>query len=255
MRALLEILIAIPTPLILMVAVGLVFWKRRRLSFILIATATVLLVALSLPIVAKILARPLAAGAISSIEVMTSNSANNAAILVPTAGIFRDSNGSWWSTAAGVERAVTGQRLSQMLNMPLILSGGAPRGESQPEAKILAAQIGLSGLDVILETDAKNSYETARGVARIVTMLGGDRVLLVTSPAHVTRMAASLRRQGLVVSAVAAVLPKRESGLGPITDFLPSATGMGRSRAAIHEYLAILFYLVQGHIRTFDLVS
>ena len=255
MRALLEILIAIPTPLILMVAVGLVFWKRRRLSFILIATATVLLVALSLPIVAKMLARPLAAGAISSIEVMTSNSANNAAILVPTAGIFRDSNGSWWSTAAGVERAVTGQRLSQMLNMPLILSGGAPRGESQPEAKILAAQIGLSGLDVILETDAKNSYETARGVARIVTMLGGNSVLLVTSPTHVTRMAASLRRQGLVVSAVAAVLPKRESGLGSITDFLPSATGMGRSQAAIHEYLAILFYLVQGHIRTFDLVS
>ena len=77
MRALLEILISIPTPLILMMAVGLVFWRRRGLSLILIAIATVLLVALSLPMVAKMLARPLAAGAISSIEVTTFNSANN----------------------------------------------------------------------------------------------------------------------------------------------------------------------------------
>ena len=251
MRAVLETLIAIPTPLILMVVTGLVFWRRRRLSFVLIATATILLVGLSLPVVAKMLARPLAAGAISPVKVTTSESV---AVLVPTAGIFRDSNGRWWSTASGIERAVTGQRLSQKLKLPLIFSGGAPGGESEPEAKILATQIGLDASDVILETEAKNSYETARGIVPIVTMLGGDHILLVTSPTHVARMAASLRRQGLEVSAVAAGLHHQEASLGRITDFLPSAAGMGQSRAAIHEYLAILFYLVQGHIRTFDLV-
>ncbi|SVC23051.1 uncharacterized protein METZ01_LOCUS275905, partial [marine metagenome] len=57
MRVVLETLIAIPTPLIFMVVAGLAFWRRRRLSFILIATATILLVGLSLPVVAKMLAR------------------------------------------------------------------------------------------------------------------------------------------------------------------------------------------------------
>lgn len=235
-----------------MVAVGLAFWRRRRLSFTLITVATVLLVLLSLPVVGRVLAGLLAAEAISIFDITDSSSA---AILVPTAGMFQDSNGDWWSTAGGIERAVTGQRLSERLGLPLILSGGSPRGEPESEAKVLAAQIGLSGLEVILEKEAKNTFETGEAAARILSALGGDHVLLVTSRTHVARMSACLRRNGLQVTSVEAVFPRSRSNLGLVTDFLPSARGMATSRNAIHEYLAILFYLAQGHIEISDFAS
>ena len=252
MRSVVELLIAIPTPLILVVATGLAFWRWRRLSFTLITVGTTLLVTLSLPVVGRFLGGPLAAEATSILDITASNSA---AILVPTAGMFQDSNGDWWSTAAGIERAVTGQRLSERLNLPLILSGGAPRGESESEAKVLATQIGLSDIEVILEKEAKNTYETGEAAARILSVLGGDHVVLVTSPTHIARMAACLRQRGLQVTSVEAIVPRSKSGLGTVTDFLPSARGMARSRSAIHEYLAILFYLAQGYIEISDLAS
>ena len=80
-------------------------------------------------------------------------------------------------------------------------------------------------------------------------------MLLVTSPTHIARMAACLRRNGLQVTSVSTILPRSKADLGVLADFLPSAYGMARSRSAIHEYLAILFYLAQGHIDVSDLGS
>jgi len=175
--------------------------------------------------------------------------------LVPTAGMFQYSNVNWWSTAAGIERAITAKRLSARLGLPVIVSGGAPRGEAESEAQVLATQVGFSGVKVILENDAKNTFETGAVASRILSLLGGDHVLLVTSPTHIARMAACLRRNGLQVTSVSTILPRSKADLGVLADFLPSAYGMARSRSAIHEYLAILFYLAQGHIDVSDLGS
>ena len=138
----------------------------------------------------------------------------------------------------------------------MILSGGSPNDETRSEAEVLASQLGLFGPGIILETEARSSYETAVHAARIMKMRGGDHILLVTSSVHIARMAASLRRQGLVVSAV----PVRSWDGKPklvewISDFLPSTRGLGRSRAAVHEYIAILFYMIHGRIRASDLVA
>ena len=252
MRAVLETLIALPIPLFFLVAMGLVFWKKRRLSFALISGATVLMIGFSMPIVADFLAQPLV---LNRAPMENLNSSRNVAILVPTAGIFRDSNGKWWSNNTGIERAATGQRWSQELELPLILSGGSPNDETRSEAEVLASQLGLFGPDIILETEARNSFETAVRTARITQMLGGDHILLVTSSVHMARMAASLRRQGLVVFAVPVRPTDGKPKLEWISDFLPSTGGLGRSRAAVHEYIAILFYMIHGRIRAFDLVA
>ena len=106
MRVVLETLIALPIPLFFLVAMGLVFWKKRRLSFALITGATVLMIGFSMPIVADFLAQPLV---LNRAPMENLNSSRNVAILVPTAGIFRDSNGKWWSNNTGIERAATGQ--------------------------------------------------------------------------------------------------------------------------------------------------
>jgi hypothetical protein len=38
-----------------------------------------------------------------------------------------------------------------------------------------------------------------------------------------------------------------------LAPYLPSAAGLAGSRAALHEYLGILWYLINGHIVMADL--
>ena len=87
MRDVLETLIFVPMPLLFILLVGLVVWRHRRLSFSLICGATVLLVILSLPVTPALLIQPL------NMEPRLVGEAKPDAILVPTAGIFRDPSG------------------------------------------------------------------------------------------------------------------------------------------------------------------
>ncbi len=251
-RELLETLTTIPVPLVLMLVLGLALWRRRRASFVLIGLASLALIALSLPPAARALQRPLAAAAIA-------HGADGApapqAIVVPTAGIFADSEGRWWSSSDGIRRAVAGRRLQIETGLPLILIGGAPLGEGRAEAAVVAGQVGLAGARVIVEAEAGNSAETAAAVAKIMDRLGGSQVVLVTSPLHVARMAASLRHAGLGVTIASAAPLARPDPLGGLADFVPSAGALAASSAAVREYTAILWYLIEGHFRLIDLLA
>ena len=193
MRDLLEILIFVPMPLLFILLVGLIVWRHRRLSFSLICGATALLVILSLPVPPALLVQPL------NMEPRLVGEARPDAILVPTAGIFRDPSDRWWSNNTGIARAVKGSQLSGDYGVPLILSGGTPGGEPVSEAGVVAEQLGLGGPSLILEHGAENTWDTAVAASRIISERGGHRVLVVTSAAHAKRMAASLRAQGLEV--------------------------------------------------------
>ncbi len=246
MRPILETLLTIPIPFVFILILGIVFWKRRQLSFALIFFATCMLLLLSLPFIGAIISKPLLS---APTRVLEGNLPKEGIVLVPTAGIFADSNGHWWSNSVGIKRAVVGRELSYSLGIPLVLSGGSPRGEPRSESKVLAEQLKLDGPNIVLETTARNSYETAVKVAQIMSTYSSSNVILVTSPNHTARMVACLRSQGLSVSTV--LISKRK----PISlfSFLPSASGMGQSRNAIHEYFAILFYLLRGYINVLDL--
>ncbi|MDP6516461.1 MAG: YdcF family protein [Alphaproteobacteria bacterium] len=251
-RDLLETLTTLPVPLILMLALGLALWRRRGASVAVIGLASLSLIALSLPPAARALQRPLATAAIEFGSVLAPAPR---AIVVPTAGIFADSDGGWWSSADGIRRAVAGRRLRIETGLPLILIGGAPYGEGQAEAAVVAGQVGLGGAEVIVEGTARNTAETAAAVARIMSGLGGERVVLVTSPIHVARMAASLRGAGLGVVIAPAAPVARPRPLGGVADFVPSANALAASSAAVREYTAILWYLIKGHFRLIDLLA
>jgi len=246
MRYTLENLLSVPVPLIILLVLGVFFWNYRRLSFALIIFATGLLVILSLPVTSGLLTYPL------SMEQYLQSGQEVDAVLVPTAGIFVDPSGRWWSNNTGIVRAVAGHQLSKELNIPLIVSGGSPEREPVSEAEVLVGQLGLGGDGLIVEEGAGNTWETARAVSSIMGRLSGGRVLLVTSPAHLKRMAASLRAQGLVVSAAGAskVVVSRARLLG---GWFPTSSGLGASRAVLYEYIAILYYLTKGYISLSDL--
>ena len=244
MRYILENFLSVPVPLIILLVLGVFFWNYRRLSFVLIVFATGFLVILSLPVTSRVLTYPL------SMEQYLDSGQEVDAVLVPTAGMFLDPSGRWWSNNTGVVRAVRGRQLSQQLDIPLIISGGSPETEPVSEAEVLVEQLGLGGETLIVEKDADNTWETAVAVSSIMSSLGGGRVLLVTSPAHLKRMAATLRAQGLGVSVVASRFPnKKKAAYG----WIPSAAGMGASRGALREYIAIMYYLMNRYIKVSDL--
>ena len=258
MRELAETLVTLPIPLIAVLVLGLMAWRRRRLSLILIGSATAALVGLSMPVVASLLERPLVAAAPAF---DAAGDPPTAAIVVPTAGIYEDPAGGWWSSASSIRRAVAARKLQHDTGLPLLLIGGSPEGEDESEAMTVARQVGLIGRangnaepPVYMETGARNSAETALAAKLLLERLGGNRVVLVTTPSHIARMAASLRRAGLEVSAHPARAPaKRRRPLGAAEAYVPSAKGLALSTAAVREYVAIVWYLANGYLQISDL--
>lgn len=257
MEHILRTLATLPIPLILVLGIGILVWRRRILSRVLITAATLVLLALSLPMTGRLLEAPLinAAPVLDSVEDLGA-----AVILVPTGGIFADSTGVWWPSSASIVRAVAAVELRAATGSPLLLIGGSPRGEADSEALVVARAVGLVGPDdaprdgIILETAARNSAETAAAARPILDRLGADRVILVTSPTHVARMAASLRHLGYPVS-IHVARGKRApiQPLGALEPFVPSAGGLSRSARAVHEYLGLLWYLLNGQLTVADI--
>jgi len=257
MTEILRALSTVPIPLILVLVLGVLLGRRRRLGRILVIGATVALLAVCLPVVGRLLEAPLIAAA--PIYDVSKNS-NDAAIVVPTAGIFADASGTWWPASESIVRAVVGRKLHTTTGLPLLLIGGSPRGEAESEALVVARATGLVDANdrpvtgIYVETAAQNSTETAAAAQPILDRLGVKHVVLITSPTHTVRMSASLRHVGYSVSVhVDDDAPALVAPLGTLEPYLPSADGLSRSTGAVHEYLGILWYLLNGYLTVADL--
>ena len=230
-----------------------VAWRWRRICGRLAVLGAVLLVLSSLPAVGRLLAWPLFLG-IEERSTLTDFDADT--ILVPTAGAFRDAAGVWWPKEGTIRRVVVGLELQSRLDLPMIVSGGAPFGQDVPESLTLSRVMPWPTDRVRLETTARNSAGTARAVAAILAEDGAQKVLLVTDRNHIERMRAALRRQGLVVATIEAA--SSVSGADPGSswswrDFVPAESGMDVTAGALHEYAGIGWYLLRGYIRLRDL--
>jgi len=260
MTDILRALSTVPIPLILLLAVGVLFYRRRFFGRGLVTAATVALLAMCLPVIGRLLEAPLIAAASVYDASQNAQDANATAIVVPTAGIFADPAGFWWPASESVARAVAGRKLHAATGLPMLLIGGSPRGEAESEAMVVARATGLVDTDgtllpdVYLETAAQNSTETAAAAQPILDRLGAEHVVLVTSPTHTARMSASLRHLGYEVSIhIDEDTPMLVEPLGVLEPYIPSADGLSRSKGAIHEYLGILWYLLNGYLTVADL--
>ena len=252
MRTVFEEFLVMPLPVLWLLLLALLLWPWRRASRRLFVVSTVLFALASLPAVGKLLMWGLASGAP---PLQVADNRDFAAIVVPTGGTFADRTGRWWPGKSSILRAVAGRELQQRLQVPLILSGGAPLPGQPPEAATVAAELGLTGPTVRLETTARNSGESGAAVAAMLADQPVRRVVLVTSAPHVARMSAALRRHGLVV--VAEPLGLRPQTLTPaaweVMDFVPSNSGLKLTRGALWEYAGIAWYLATGRLSLGDL--
>jgi uncharacterized SAM-binding protein YcdF (DUF218 family) len=231
-----------PLDLIVVIAVGLALARRwPRSGHALAWLALAALAALSTPVVGDRLA-----AALESREPPLGDAAASAsgaqAIVILGGGRNRGAleYGGETVSDATLARLRYGARLAQRTHLPVLVSAGKPEGGGQSEADLMATVLerafGVTakwreGLSI-------NTLQNARFSGKILHDAGIRRIILVTSAIHMPRAEARFLAAGLaVVPAPTDYLAQSEHT--PV-DFFPSARGLYRSSAALHEWIGIL---------------
>jgi uncharacterized SAM-binding protein YcdF (DUF218 family) len=145
--------------------------------------------------------------------------------------------------------AVEGARLYRLLAEPLVIvSGGRAtgRGPGPPESQALAAALerrGVPAAAIVQESSSRTTREQAVNVGRLLQGRDGRRFVLVTVPEHMRRAVGVFRALGF--DPIPAPSPLQYGGR-PF--WRPTFYALRGSAGAIHEYLALAFYKLQGWI-------
>jgi uncharacterized SAM-binding protein YcdF (DUF218 family) len=139
----------------------------------------------------------------------------------------------------GLARIVEGVRLARRLtNARLVVSGGAPPGQSAPALGYaeLARDLGISDASLVVLDGALDTREEARSIAALV---GNAPFILVTSAYHMPRAVQELRLAG--VRPIPAPTGQLVGGSNSFSwrAWLPSSSGLRKVERALHEYAGL----------------
>lgn len=132
-----------------------------------------------------------------------------------------------------------------------ILSGGAmnPAETEHTEARTLARQLVLWGISpsrLILEEQSRNTHENAVFSRRIAIERSFAKVLMITSAFHMRRSRECFAAVDMPVDTLAA---DYRTHAWPPDSWLPRATSLQESSAALRETLGLYIYRAQGYAR------
>ncbi len=158
-------------------------------------------------------------------------------------------------TGLNMQRTFCGTDLfAQGFAQRLVLSGGDGSifGEGPREAvemKRLAVRLGVPKQAILLEEQARSTYENAVGAKRV---LGGTSVLMVTSASHMPRAMALFRKQGLDVTPAPCNYHVREwpqfwQNWDPFT-LIPDLHSLSETTMAITEVVGMIAYRITGKL-------
>ena len=158
---------------------------------------------------------------------------------------------SEWEDA---DRFFGGVELFQAGKAPLLVFTGArPSGPlgAPLEGETLTVYARALGVppDRIVTTGAvSNTEDEARAVAALLRPrpAGPTRVLLVTSAFHMSRAQQLFECAGLAIAPFPVDFQRAAGGRLRVRDFLPSAPGLQKTQAMLHELYGRLFYRVTG---------
>lgn len=238
--------------LLLLAAALVASWRGRwRLLRVCLILALVLTYGLSLPPVARTLARTLEHRYAEPARVDRSASAPFDAVVVLAGGVARRGGLRPRDelTAASLKRVICGRRLmAQGLAPVLVFSGGNadPFADHAPEAAIMAralAEIGPQPGMVQTETASRTTYENAVETKKLLGTR--TRIALVTSALHMPRAMALFAQQGFHPTAFPCgyLAGPRASG---IRDYLPDIEYLEDSTRAINEWVGLWLYRLAG---------
>ncbi len=158
------------------------------------------------------------------------------AVVVPGAARVRHGS-AWRLSPAGRRRLWAGIEQARARGLPLLVSGGARRGDGPAEAALMGARAARQApeLTVIEEGASHSTWENAVNCAAVLRRRGITDVVVVTDRPHLTRAVLSFQRQGLRVEPVAA------SRL-PAPAWMPSTGALIMLPELWYEWAALCWY-------------
>jgi uncharacterized SAM-binding protein YcdF (DUF218 family) len=131
----------------------------------------------------------------------------------------------------------------------IIFSGGSGKlfgGAAEADFVLpVFESFGIARERVTLERRSRNTAENARFTKELVQPKAGERWLLVTSAYHMPRSIGVFRNEGFAVDAYP--VDWRTAGAADaVRPFGAMSAGLGRTDAALHEWLGLLAYRLTG---------
>ena len=241
LKKILTTLILPPTSLLLLALLGL--WMMRAKSqrwrdggFLLAILSVVSLLLLNTPLVSRALVVPL-----EPYPPITAAQLQQVQAIVILGGGTYSAAPEYGGDTVGLvtlERIRYGAHLARQTRLPLLVTGGAPHG-GRPEAELMAEALETEfGVKVRWVEGA--SRDTAENAALSVPLLRADevkRIALLSHGMHLPRAIPLFEKEGLEVTPAPTGFSTQPPSL--LATLLPG--GLGRSSAALHEYLGMLF--------------
>jgi uncharacterized SAM-binding protein YcdF (DUF218 family) len=209
-------------------------------AFLLLA---LLLYALSVPPVSDRLMAPLEARAGDPSPPFRGD-----AIVVLGGGVYggaADLSGTGAPTEEACARLLSAARLQRLTGLPVVASGGSSFPGKPPEAPVMKRfleGLGVPPEVVTAEGTSRDTRENGERTAGILRAGGRSSPLLVTSAYHMPRSLLLLRHAGLSPSPVPCAFRTWPGKRRGPEDWLPSASALRDSAAALREYLGLLYY-------------
>jgi uncharacterized SAM-binding protein YcdF (DUF218 family) len=240
---------------LLLVALGLVWW-RPRLAAIPIALALVLLLLGSNGWVAHWLARSLESQHIPTAELPKADA------IVVLGGCTKSAfpPRPWVEVSDEGDRVLYAAKLYRDGKAPrVILSGGRIDwyGSGPPESADMAELLAVMGVPrsaILQDPTSLNTYENGVNVKKILDAQGMRRILLVTSAMHMPRSLLIFKRLGIEATPAPADFlvseqdqrELRGSTEAVLLNLLPEADRLRQTTRALKEYIGILVYRLRG---------
>jgi uncharacterized SAM-binding protein YcdF (DUF218 family) len=240
-----------PLPLLVLALLGVVTWYHRKWARAALLVVLVCLYALSIPFTADRLMHWLEVPRVSRHALQSHYDV--VVVLSGMVNLQLSREGHLEFTDA-VDRILAGIAfVKQGIGHVLLISGGSEDlfDQSRSEAPLLrdfALQLGLATAQVLIEPNSRNTYENARFSARLLRAHDYQRVLLITSAAHMRRAVAAFHKQGIFPDTYPVDFEAND--VITLFSFIPSARSLSRTTDAIHELVGLVMYRLQGYIYT-----
>jgi len=249
LRAVIEAAV-LPPGLFLLLLLGalLCLRHRKKVATLFLCIALSLLYLLSTPLVARCLAGFMERDQVPATAAVLREQAQ--AIVVPGCDRYSDAPefGRDDVSACSLVRLRYVAELAQQSGLPVLISGGNPRGEIEPEARVMARVLGERfGVEARwLEGRSRNTDENAKFSAELLKAEQVNRIALVTHAIHMRRAARAFRRAGLQVMPAPTYYYSVRTRAPAYMSILPSIQALLVSTLALREQLGLFWYILSG---------
>jgi len=251
MNAIPRDLILPPANLFLLIALGLLMWRRwPRAGRVVAAAGLAALAFLSCTAGARFFVAPLEA---MTAPLLAPERAGAQAIVVLAAGRLQrapEYGGRDIPDYTALARLRYAAHLQRRTGLPVLVSGGVGAGAGQDDGAALADAMATAlredfGVPVRwIEGRSRDTGENAAFSAALLRADGVKRILLVTDAMHMPRARAAFERAGCEVASAPTVFFSNQPRA--LSAWVPSAEGMRRSWYAIYELLGLAWYKLRS---------